>query len=58
MGFITKNQLQFNDQVYDLVDSDIEDEIKRHLKKSDPKVDKVKRGIEHKIPNDDEFEEV
>lgn len=23
MGFITKNQLQFNDQVYDLVDSDI-----------------------------------
>jgi len=24
MGFITKNQLQFNDQVYDLVDSDVD----------------------------------
>lgn len=45
MGFVTKNQLQFNDQVYDLVDSDIEDEIQRHLTKTDPKVDRIKRGI-------------
>ncbi len=58
MGFITKNQLQFNDQVYDFIDSDVEEEIKRHLTKSDPKVDKIKRGIEHKIPNDDQFEVV
>jgi len=45
MGFITKNQLQFNDQVYDLVDSDVDEEIQRHLTKTDPKMDKLKRGF-------------
>lgn len=30
MGFITKRQLDYQEDVYDLVDSDIADEIIRH----------------------------
>ncbi len=32
MGFITKRQLDFQTDVYDLVDSDIGDEVERHDK--------------------------
>ncbi len=52
MGFITKNQLQFHDQVYDLVDSDIEAEIQRHVTETNPNIDKIKRGIEHRLDDD------
>lgn len=30
MGFITKRQLDYQEDIYDLVDSDIADEIIRH----------------------------
>jgi hypothetical protein len=49
MGFITKNQLDFQDQVYDLVDSDIGEEVERHLNESNPDSDRVKRGVEHRM---------
>lgn len=52
MGFITKNQMELNDQIYDLVDSDVDEEIQRHLKKTDIKMDLAKRGVEHKMKKD------
>jgi hypothetical protein len=52
MGLITKKQMDFQDQIYDLVDSDVGEEIDRHLIPTDPNVDKIKRGIEHRIDDD------
>ncbi len=49
--------MDFQDQIYDLVDSDVGEEIDRHLIPTDPNVDKIKRGIEHRI-DDDQFEVV
>ena len=54
MGFITHRQLEFQEDVYDLVDSDIADEVDRHQKNPNENVDKIKRGIEHRL-EDDEF---
>ena len=45
MGLITAKQLDFEDQIYDLVDSDIDDEIHRHETQTNANVDKIKRGI-------------
>ena len=36
MGFITKRQLDFQEEIYDLVDSDIGEEIDRHGKYRNP----------------------
>ena len=55
MGFITRRQLDFQDEIYDLVDSDIADEVDRHERVCDENVDKIKRGIEHRL-EDDEFQ--
>eukprot|EP00919_Chromeraceae_sp_WS-2016_P037171 GHVR01088453.1.p3 GENE.GHVR01088453.1~~GHVR01088453.1.p3 ORF type:complete len:112 (-),score=12.66 GHVR01088453.1:6300-6635(-) len=52
MGFITKKQFEFQDQIYDLVDSDICEEIERHLTATNPNVDKIKGGTEHRIGDD------
>ncbi len=56
MGFITKNQLDFQDQVYDLVDSDIGEQVERHLNESNPNVDRVKRGVQHRMQGEDDFQ--
>lgn len=52
MGFITKNQMDHHDMIYDLVDSDIEDEVERQLKGTNPNVDRIKRGIENRQQDD------
>lgn len=56
MGFITKNQLKNSDQIYDLVDSDVGEEVERHLNETNPNVDRIKRGVEHRMQGDDEFQ--
>jgi hypothetical protein len=56
MGFITKNQMDFQDQIYDLVDSDVGEEVDRHLNETNPNVDRIKRGVEHRMQGDDEFQ--
>jgi hypothetical protein len=53
MGFITKKQLDLQDQIYDLVDSDIGEEVDRQLSQTNPNADRVKRGVEHRMQNDD-----
>ena len=53
MGFITRRQLDFQDEIYDLVDSDIADEVERHERVPDENVDKIKQGIEHRLEDDD-----
>lgn len=55
MGFITKNQMDHQDAVYDLVDSDIGEEIERQLKENNPNVDRIKRGIDNR-QQDEEFQ--
>lgn len=55
MGFITKRQLDFQSDVYDLVDSDIGDEVERHDKEIKANISNIKMGIEHRI-GDEEFE--
>lgn len=52
MGFITKNQIEFQEKIYENVDSDVEAEIDRNLTEVDHNTDKIKRGIERK---EDEF---
>ena len=49
MGFITKNQMEHHGMIYDDVDSDIGEEIERQLKENNPNVDRLKRGIDHRI---------
>jgi hypothetical protein len=56
MGFITKRQMDFQEEVYDLVDSDICDEVDRHCKTIDPSVSKIKEGIEHRLEDEDDFQ--
>lgn len=46
MGFITKNQMDNHDMIYDNVDSDIGQEIERQLKDNNPNVDRIKRGFD------------
>lgn len=55
MGFITKRQMDFQEDVYDLVDSDIGDEIVRHDRENKENISQIKRGAQHRI-GDDEFE--
>lgn len=45
MGLITKKQMEFQDSIYDLVDSDVGEEIDRHLQMDNPNIDRIKRGI-------------
>ena len=49
MGFITKKQMDFQDQIYDLVDSDVGEEVDRHLNETNPNVDRIKRGVFHRL---------
>ncbi len=44
MGFITKRQMDFQEDVYDLVDSDIGDEIVRHDRENKENISQIKRG--------------
>ena len=53
MGLITKNQMDYHDQIYDLVDSDVGEEVERHLSHTNPNIDRVKRGVEHRMQGDD-----
>ena len=55
MGFVTKRQLEFQEDVYDLVDSDICEEVDRNCKEYDEEMGRVKKGIQHRI-EDDEFD--
>ena len=43
MGFITKNQMDHQDQIYDLIDSDIGEEVERQLRDNNTNVDKDRR---------------
>lgn len=52
MGFITKNQMDHHDQIYDLVDSDIGEEVERQLRENNPNVDRIKRGLENRQGDD------
>jgi hypothetical protein len=54
MGLVTKNQMDHQDMIYDDVDSDIGEEVERQLKDQNPNVDRMKRGIDNRI-EDDEF---
>jgi len=48
MGFITKNQMDHQDQIYDLVDSDVGEEVERQLQGTNPNTDRIKRGVENR----------
>lgn len=49
MGFITRRQLENEQELYDECDSDLEQEFKRHATEVDPDVDSLKKGVEHRI---------
>ena len=50
MGFITKKQMNFADQIYDLVDSDVGEEVDRHLNETNPKSDR-NNDVMHRFRN-------
>ena len=47
MGFITKAEMGYEDDIYDDCDSDLEAELDRKNMDRDERIEKIKNGIEH-----------